>query len=116
MALPGGESGRRFDNLTATGQALTADPLIAASGKVGWIYAEASGRCPGLPTPQVCVGASSAVAILANGSRTFDTGPNERGSMEISAHGRFLILDKYIQPTFLDPFTRGPVRVIDWTR
>ena len=34
--------------------------------------------------------------------------------MDISTHGRFLILDKYVQPTFLNPFTRGPVRVIDW--
>jgi hypothetical protein len=54
------------------------------------------------------------VAILADGSRTFATGPNERGSMDISAHGRFLVFDRYIQPTYFDPFTRGPVTVIDW--
>ena len=113
VTLPGGQSGRRFDNLT-TGQSITGDPLVATNGKIGWIYAEAPGRCPGLPTPELCVGASSAVAILANGHRTFDTGPHERGSMDISANGRFLVLDKYIQPRYLNPFTRGPVRVIDW--
>jgi hypothetical protein len=112
VALPGGQSGRRFDNLT-TGQLITGDPLIAANGKVGWIYTQAGEFCPDFPFPVSCVRSSTAVAILANGNRTFDTGPNPRGSMDISAHGRFLVFDKFTEPSGFSS-TRGPVRVIDW--
>lgn len=114
VALPGGQSGRRFDNLTTTGQLITGDPLIAANGKVGWIYTDFRERCEDFPFPVPCTRASTAVAILANGYRTFDTGPNPLVSKDISAHGRFLVFDKRIEPAdhFLVP--RGPVRVIDW--
>jgi hypothetical protein len=93
---------------------ISRDPLISANGKVGWIYTDFRERCEDFPFPVPCTRASRAVAILANGSRTFDTGPNPVVSMDISAHGRFLVFDKRVEPAdhFLIP--RGPARVIDW--
>jgi hypothetical protein len=114
VTLPDGQSARRFDNLTTTGQPINGDPLIAANGKVGWIYAERGELCQP-PLTDICITASSAVAILANGSRTFNTGPNPLGSKDISTHGRFLVIDKSNLPVGGSvEGARGPVRVIDW--
>src|SRR5262245_1306366 len=97
---------------TPTGQFVTGDPFIAANGKVGWIYARHGEQC--FPLPDLCITASSAVAILPNGNRTFNAGPQPRGSMDISTQGRFLVIDKSTVPFDPSGTPGGPVKLIDW--
>jgi hypothetical protein len=110
----------RYTN-TSTNESIS-HAFIAANGKAAWIYqfrtvlvgpGGSGGPCPATPVTTACVVASHAIAFRArNIVRRFDTGAGELGSIDTSAQGRFLVLDKEVVPLYgFGPY--GPVRILD---
>ena len=55
------------------------------------------------------------MAFRNGGTRSFNTGPDFLGSMDISRGGRFLVFDRFVYDHFFNPFPSVPVQMLDWT-